>query len=549
MSKFEYPSWFKKCMVSHEEAMAVTIKSGTKIASGFATNEPHQFYDTLWDHIQENDLHDLNICQALFMAPHRICLGDTMQSKGMFNGASSKKGSGVFSKVARKANAVTKKLEGLSKLISHYKELKERKIVMTSPFIGAVTNMIIPPTAITSALYPEYVGRNTTRMGITDMQSIHFPDALYAMGYDADDNPKADVWVQVMTTPNENGEMSYGPANGANGEVTDKILEQCDVKMILYVNPNYPFTRGYNDAKNTHDIEEFKALAEKGFLWVVEDDSKIPALPANSFDNPGKTELAIAENVVNHIELNKHYTYGKAIQVGFGGTGVLAIRALKESSWVGRNYTEMLEPFTMDLFEAGKIKGSHFIEKNGTRTELDGKMVCTFTLAEENSDFYKKIDNNPDIVISTASRVVIPEGFYYGLGINNCLSIDFQGHVNSGGRFHNHHSGVGGGATIHRGLGRGGVGYLCLKSTYKGFDGRDHSAIMPFMPGSPISHIGPDLMGGREKARFFVVTEFGVTQVSGKSQSEFVKSLISIAHPKFKDSLAKEAYKEFRIVV
>ena len=143
---------------------------------------------------------------------------------------------------------------------------------------------------------------------------------------------------------------------------------------------------------------------------------------------------------------------------------------------------------------------------------------------------------------------MIPEAFHYGLGVNNCLGIDFQGHLNSGGRDHHHYSGVGGGAIIIRGLSRGGIGYLCLKSTHTTSDGSTRSSVFPFLPqGTPISAIGPDLMGGREGARFFLVTEYGVARLSGMSQHNFIRNIISVAHPDFRDELRKKAYEYFRV--
>ena len=538
-----YPRWFSDCIMSNEDAYRTLVKSGSRIGSGFATSEPHSFYAGLWDHILKADIHDLLIRQALFLAPHRLCVGDAMQSKGFFAGAA--KGS-LLSKV----NMATRKLEGLKRLIDHYEEMRRRRIVIVSPFIGAATNILIPDNAITRTLYPDYVGRNTTRMGITDMQSVHFPDGVESLAYDGDENPKLDTYAIVMTPPDENGEMSHGPASGGNTDIVERILRLKNTNILLYVNPRYPFTRGYGDARNTLHIDEFKPLAELGKLFVVEDNAKVPSMPSGSFLNPPKAELQIAENVVNHMEMNKQETHGRAIQVGFGGTGVLAIKKLKESSWTGRNYSEMLEPFTLDLFEAGRITGSHFIERDGRRVQLDGKIVATFTICEDDSDFYSRLHNNPAIILSSAARVVIPEGFYGGLGINNCLSIDFNGHVNSGGRYRNHHSGVGGGAMIHRGLLRGGIAYLVLKSTFTDMQGERRSAIVPFLPeGSPISHIGPDLIGSLHGAKVFIVTEHGVARVSAKSQSEMVKALIGIAHPDFRDELAKAAWKEYRISV
>jgi 4-hydroxybutyrate CoA-transferase len=544
----ELPQFMKDRLFTNEEAMKAVIKSKMCVASGFATSEPHTFYDALWDHIQREDITDLTIKQALFMAPHKLCVGEALGSKGKFRNAA--KGTGPFSGMAKKLNAITQKMEGLGKLIGHYEELTQRRIVFNSPFIGAATSIYIPQNNLTRMLYPDFVGRNTSRMGVTDMQSIHFPDAVDSMGYDPDGNPAIDTFVAVMTPPNEDGEMSQGLANGANGEIIEKICKIGGVNLLLYINKKYPFTRGYGDAPNTFKVEMFRQLAADGRLFVIEDDGKLPAMPPDNFKNPGKLEQTIADIIVNHIEMNLDWTAGRAIQVGFGKTGVLAIKGLKDSKWTGRSYTEMMEPFTLDLFDAGKIAGSHFVESNGTRTQLDGKMVCTFTLADQNSDFYQRLHNNDAVIIAPASRVVIPEGFYGGLGINNCLGIDFHGQVVSGGRYKNHHSGVGGGAQIFRGLGNGGVAYLCLKSTHRDFAGKKRSSIFPFIPeGTPISHIGPDLMGGRNGARLYVVTEYGVARVSGTSQANLIKSLIEIAHPDFRPWLKYRAWEEFRVKV
>ena len=52
-------------------------------------------------------------------------------------------------------------------------------------------------------------------------------------------------------------------------------------------------------------------------------------------------------------------------------------------------------------------------------------------MAEDGSDFYQKLNENQNVVLATAGRVVISEGFYGGMGINNALAIDFYGQINS----------------------------------------------------------------------------------------------------------------------
>lgn len=548
MERPPLPEHLANRVVDHEEALKIVVQSGRRLGSGFATSEPHRFYDTIWEHIQKQDIHDLCIRQALFMAPHKLCVGSALESRGLMHGPAKRRGHSLLSALAKRINGLTRKTEGLRRLIDHYRELQERRITFVCPFIGAATNLIIPDNALTRLLYPDFVGRNTTRMGITDMQSIHFPDAVDSLCFDMDGKPLVDTFVCVMTPPDERGMMSHGPACGANSEIVEKILQRCDIDLLLYLNPNYPFTEGYGDAPNTIHKDQFRELSQARRLYVVWDDSRIPAVPASGMNNASGVDIKIAHHVVNHIEMNRAYTYGRAIQVGIGGTGVLAVKELGRSSWRGRSYTEMLEPYTLDLFEAGKFDGSHFIERDGRRTQLDGKVVCTFTIGEEGSDFYKRLHRNPALVIAPASRVVIPEGFYHGLGINNCLAIDFHGHVNAAGRWHNHHSGIGGAAQICRGLARGGVSYLCLKSTHRDLEGIVRSSIMPFLPaGTPISLVGPDLVGGRDGARTFLVTEHGVARLSGQTQSQLIKGLINVAHPDFREELRRAAWDEFRV--
>jgi acyl-CoA hydrolase len=542
------PPFFSACVSSHEEALQRIVKSGIMIGSGFGPSEPSPFYRRLWDHIRANDITDLRVRQALFMAPHCLCVGGALGATGLgeLGGRLSKLP--VVGPAAKSADLAVRKLDGLRRLMEHYRELKQRRIQFISPFIGQVSNIVVPDNRITRLLYPEYVGRNASRMGLLDMQSVHFHDGADALAFHPDGRTKVDAFALVMTPPNEQGELSHGPANGGNGDILDHILANRDADLLLYLNAGYPFTRGWSDARNTVNIAEFEPLAKAGRLCVVIDDSPVPALPKGCFDNVAPAESVIAEHVVNHIETHLALTAGRALQVGIGVTGVLAIRALGRSSWRGRGYSEMLEPFTLELFESGRIEGSHFVRRDGRRASLDGKIVCTFAMGEEGGDFYRKLDRHTGVVIAPSSRVVIPEAFYGGLGINNCLSIDFQGHVNSTGRDRNHHSGIGGAATIHRGLARGGVGYMCMKSTHRTPEGALRSSIFPYLPqGTPISHIGPDVMGGREGARFFLVTEHGVAQVSGCTQSEFIRAIISVSDPHFRDGLKREAWKEFRV--
>jgi len=493
------PKFMKDCTVSNDHALKKVVRSGRGVMAGFATSEPHTFYSTVWDHIKREKLQDVSFTNGLVLTPYKLFVGSALNRKGLLHGVADDLSVSVFAEWARAINQATRKFDSLASLIAHYKRLQRRNIKFRCGFLSPAMNGIVPDIPMSRMLYPEYIGRNTSRMGITDMLFVHFPDAADSMALADDGSAKQEAFALVMTPPDANGEMSHGPCAAINGEILEHALAHCDQDVILYVNPAYPFTRGLPDAPNTVPVERFRALAKAGRLFVVEDDGPLPALPAGAFDHPLPTELAIADHVVNHIEAHAERTHGRAIQVGFGGTGVLAIRKLRESSWTGRAYTEMLESFMLDLFESGKVAGSHFIERDGRRTMLDGKLVCTFTLGQKGTDFYQRIDGNPAIVLAPSSRVVVAEGFHGGMGINNCLAVDFNGHVNTSARDKNHYSGVGGGAAILRGLSRGGISYLCMKSTHTTPEGELRSSIFPFMPrGTPVCYTGPDMMGGRD---------------------------------------------------
>lgn len=542
------PQFLADRRVAHDDALEQVVRSGVRLASGFATSEPHSFYARLWDFIQTRDLREIEIRQALFMAAHPLLVGEALEPLESLK--DSKPGTSVFASLKRGVRETLAKAEALQALIEHYERLRERQIRFVSGFLSPANNAIVPDTMLTRSLYPEWAGRNLARSGILSWQSVHFPHAPDALVHDPSRSRLMDVdaFVLVMTPPDARGRMSHGPANGANAEALEMAIRDREVQILLYVNSGYPFTEGHPESPNTIEVEMLRAPANEGRLWIVEDDAPPPALPDDAFSNPDPAEAAIAEHVVNHMEMHPELTRGRALQVGIGGTGVLAVQRLAESSWSGRSYTEMLEPFTLELFDKGKIEGSHFIREDGRRQNLDGEIVCTFALGRRGDGFYRRLNNHPAVRMSAASRVVIPEGFHYGLGINNILGIDFQGHVNSTGRDKNPYSGVGGAAVIQRGLGRGGVAYLCLKSTHHTPEGEERSSIFPFLPqGTPVTLIGPDLMGTREGARFFLVTEHGVAEISARSQDRFIRSLITVAHPDHQEDLKRAAWDEFRV--
>ena len=290
-----------------------------------------------------------------------------------------------------------------------------------------------------------------------------------------------------------------------------------------------------------------RTAAAQGRLTLVEDDGRIPAVPPGSFTGVEGIAADIGAAVADHIAEHLAWTGGRALQVGIGETGVQAVAGLRDNPWTGRAYGAV-DPLTWELLSRARSR----VARPAARRHADGGRrrdrlhvrpgACT--------DFYASLDGTQHLRLASAGRILDPRAFHGGLGINNVLAVDFMGNVNVNGRDNNWYSGVGGAAVIHRGLAEGGVAYLCAKSTHRTPEGEVRSSIVPYLPqGSPVSLTGPDLMGTRDGARFFLATEHGIAPINARSQDEFIRSIVSVSHPDFREDLERRAWEEFRVRV
>ena len=121
------------------------------------------------------------------------------------------------------------------------------------------------------------------------------------------------------------------------------------------------------------------------------------------------------------------------------------------------------------------------------------------------------------------------------VSINGCVAVDLYGQVASESFEGRHISGTGGQLDFLTGASasRGGKAFICMTSTYKDKEGNRRSCITPQFNG--------DIITSPRSQVYFIVTEFGVVNLEGKSTWERAEDLISIAHPDFRDDLIKEA--------
>jgi acyl-CoA hydrolase len=121
------------------------------------------------------------------------------------------------------------------------------------------------------------------------------------------------------------------------------------------------------------------------------------------------------------------------------------------------------------------------------------------------------------------------------VGINNTTQMDLQGQAASEADGHRHISGSGGQLQFVRGAyaSKGGKSFMCLSSTYERHGVRKSRIVLDMPPGTIVTTPRSDMM--------YVVTEYGMVNLKGKSIPERAKAMISIAHPDFREELERDA--------
>jgi acyl-CoA hydrolase len=188
-----------------------------------------------------------------------------------------------------------------------------------------------------------------------------------------------------------------------------------------------------------------------------------------------------------------------------------------------------------DLYKAGRVSGS--------RKQIDaGKIVFTFALGS--SSLYSATHHNPDFLCYPVDYTNSPNVIMRNsrvISINNTTQIDLQGQAASESDGHRHISGTGGQLQFVRGAyaSNGGKTFICLASTYEKRGERRSRIVLNLTPGNVVTTPRSDVM--------YVVTEYGMVNLKGKSVAERAKALISIAHPDFREPLEREAH-EHRMI-
>ena len=275
--------------------------------------------------------------------------------------------------------------------------------------------------------------------------------------------------------------------------------------VVLEVNPNVPFANG-----NCHvHISQVAALVE----------SSEPVMEVG-LPKIGPVQEAIGKYVADMID------DGSTLQIGYGGIPDAVVMQLSTKHDLGI-HTEMIGDGILTLIESGAIT-------NRKKNYLPGKMVATFALGSKK--LYQFMHRNPSLEIHPANFTNDPYLASQNdklMAINATLQIDFLGQCGSESLAHLPYSGTGGQVDFVRAANRsrGGKAFIVLPSTAKD---DSISRIVPSL--SPGTHVTT----GKNDINY-VVTEFGVAQLRGKSAKQRTQEMIAIAHPNFRAELTVAA--------
>lgn len=346
------------------------------------------------------------------------------------------------------------------------------------------------------------------RKGMANGNISFIPNHLHLAAIRRLDHIHTNIYMGNATPPDEHGYVSLSLSN----VYEKRVMEEADL-VILEINPNLPRTFG--------DVEVHISDID----YMIEVNYPIPELPDGEIT---EKDEKIGQYIAQYIN------DGDCLQLGIGGIPNAVANALIHKKDLGV-HTEMLTTGFMKLFKAGAISNKY-------KKTHRGKMVACFALGTK--DLYDFIDNNPAVQILDGAYVNDP----YVIGqndnqvsVNSTIEIDLTGQCCSESIGSRQFSGTGGQSDTAVGAqnSKNGRSFIALYSTAMvknpatGEREEVSKIVAQLKPGAAVSLSRNDV--------HYVVTEYGIANLRGKNIRERVESLITIAHPKFRDQLLKEA--------
>ena len=314
-----------------------------------------------------------------------------------------------------------------------------------------------------------------------------------------------DVAILQVSPPDAHGYVTLGVSVD-----TSLAAAQSAKVLIAEINPQMPRTQGDG---NIH-ISRFDKVIDVNY-----------PLPSHIIPEPSEIELRIGENIAGLVE------NGATLQMGIGAIPNAALLAMSNHRELGV-HTEMFSDGIIPLVEKGVITNEH-------KSKHPGHIVTGFLVGSQK--LYDFVNDNPlvrvlDIEYVNDTSIIRKNP--KATAINSAIEVDITGQVCADSIGTKIFSGVGGQMDFIRGaaLSKGGKPIIALPAmTNKGVS-RITSMLKP----------GAGVVTTRAHVHY-IVTEFGVAEMWGRSIQERAKAMINIAHPDHREQLIKEAWEIWKI--
>jgi itaconate CoA-transferase len=309
-----------------------------------------------------------------------------------------------------------------------------------------------------------------------------------------------DVFMTTVSPMDRHGYFSLG----TSCDYASTVARNCDVLMVE-VNKNMPRVFG----ENIIHVSEVDFIVENHVPLTELEDRPI-----------SEKDKVIGDKIAAMVP------DGACLQFGIGGIPNAVAKSLKDHKDLGI-HTEMLTSSVVDLYEAGAITNK--------RKNIH-KYKTVFTLCWGTRRLYDFIDDNPAVESYPSRHINDPAIIQQNenaVSVNSIVEIDLFGQVNSEFIGGHEFSGVGGQRDFMSGAFRskGGMSFLAFYSTTKD---------------EKVSKIVPHLSGPVTDSRMepmYVVTEWGMVNLKGKTNAQRALGLVEIAAPQFRDELLAAAKK------
>lgn len=314
-----------------------------------------------------------------------------------------------------------------------------------------------------------------------------------------------DVALVHLSPPDEHGFLSFGIENG----LTKSAAESART-IIAEVNQQMPRTLG----------DSFIHLSRINYIVPVNYQLAEMSMGGEGAD-------PITEKIAGYIA--ELIPDGATMQMGIGAIPDAVLKYLYNKKDLGV-HSELFSDGVIDLVDAG-------VMTNARKTLHTGKIVAGFIIGSRR--LYNWVDDNPLIELHPTEYINDPYVIAQNdrmVAINSAIEVDLTGQVCADSIGPKLYSGVGGQLDFIYGASRskGGVPIIALPSTTTTRDGTVISRIVTMLKR------GAGVVTSRNHVRY-IVTEYGVADLYGKSIRKRAEALISVAHPDFREDMKKEA--------